>query len=121
MTLKLWTSSQAVSKKNKNWPVLDITARGKSDKTSGLGALFAPDWSYVRAHQTGKITDEQYTHLYHQDMLKSYHANTQAWLEVLNMQELILVCFCRPDKFCHRHLLVQYLIKLGAIYQGELI
>ena len=110
MTLKIWTSTQSASK-GKNWPVLDITARGKSNRTSGLGALFAPDWSYVRACQTGKITDEQYTKKYHQDMLASYHANKAAWLEVLNKAELVLVCFCRPDKFCHRHLLVKYLTK----------
>lgn len=121
MPLKIWTSSQAVVKKHKNWPVLDITARGKSDNTSGIGSIFAPAWSYVRDHQTGKITDAQYTNLYHKDMLASYHANKQAWLEVLNRSEVVLVCFCKSGKFCHRHLLVQYLTKLGADYQGELL
>jgi len=120
MTLKIWTSCQAMSKKHSDWPILDITARGKTDRTSGLGALFAPDWSYVRAHQLGKIDDAQYVEQYHQAMLKSYRANTSAWLEVLNKSELVLVCFCKPGKFCHRHLLVKYLTKLGAEYQGEL-
>jgi hypothetical protein len=32
----------------------------------------------------------------------------------------ILTCYCRPDEFCHRHLLAKYLEACGAVYGGEL-
>ena len=113
--LKIWTA-QMYKAKGKTWPVLDITAKGKDS----LGKYFAPKWNIVIDLKNNKISEEEYTVLYHQQMLNSYENHQYKWKELLNKDEVVLICFCKASDFCHRHLLAQYLVNIGATYMGEL-
>ena len=114
--VKIWTA-QMYKVKGKNYPVLDITIKGKDP----LGKYFAPTWNIVMDIKNGKINEEEYTNLYHQQMMNSHKNNTDKWEEVLNKDEIVLICFCKAYGFCHRYLLTQYLVNLGANYMGELM
>ena len=113
--LKIWTA-QMNKTKGKGYPVLDITIKNK-DK---FGKIFAPTWKMVMDYKKGAITDEEYTSQYHTMMLTSYEIHRDLWEELLNKDEIVLMCFCRAGQFCHRHLLTNYLVTLGAEYMGEL-
>ncbi len=114
--LKIWTA-QMYKTKGKDWPTLDITVKNQDP----FGKAFAPTWSMVMDIKKGIITEEEYTDLYHKRMLHSYDANRTLWEDLLNRDEVVLICFCKAGAFCHRHLLTQYLVKLGATYMGELM
>jgi len=42
-------------------------------------------------------------------MRQSYARHTARWLEVLALDEVTLVCYCRDDEECHRRLLATML------------
>ncbi|MCL6477087.1 MAG: hypothetical protein K6T65_01600 [Peptococcaceae bacterium] len=107
--LKVFTAQYGYRGKDR----LDITVKS-GDKT------FAPTWDIVMAYKAGKITQEEYTAMYYALMRQSYRKNRQRWEEVLSMDRVVLVCFCRAGDFCHRLLLAQVLQKLGAEYCGEI-
>lgn len=88
--------------KDLNIEVIDSTVR------SGIPAL-APSWNMVMQHKSGKLSDEDYTKQYRELMLKSYMTNQTVWNELINKDKIAIACYCNPDKFCHRHLLVKYL------------
>ena len=46
-------------------------------------------------------------------MRRSYAQNTARWLEVLALDEVTLVCYCRDDNECHRRLLAQMLVAVA--------
>lgn len=82
--------------------------------------VFAPTWDMVMGHKNGTLTDEQYTDMYRELMLKSWKKNRWRWAELLQQERVVLVCYCRPGEFCHRVLLAGILEKLGATYCGEI-
>ena len=92
---------------------------------SGIKA-FAPSWEMVLGHKTGKISDEEYTKQYREMMLRSYMINQTIWFNLLQKEKIALACYCSPDKFCHRHLLVKYLEGICGVqkipfrYMGEI-
>ncbi len=92
---------------------LDITVK-LGDKA------FAPTWDMVRAYKSGRITQKEYTEMYYALMRRSYRNNRQRWDEVLAMDKVVLVCFCRAGDFCHRLLLAQIFQKVAAEYCGEI-
>lgn len=109
--VKIYTAQYRYSGPNR----LDITTRSKSF----TGLVFSPRWEMVRDYkQTGN--EEAYKEKYHQLILESYKNNRAAWDEVLNMEEVVLVCFCAPNNFCHRYLVANYLVQLGGEYYGEI-
>jgi uncharacterized protein YeaO (DUF488 family) len=97
---------------------LDITVKS-GDKT------FAPSWNIVMDLKNGNITWEQYKEKYTQMMRKSYKQNTKRWLELINKDELTLICYCTDPNRCHRTLLADMLVKVAkrhgvtATYLGE--
>jgi len=112
MTLRIYTSTYRYKGPNR----LDITVKGQ-DPT---GSVFAPTWTIVRMFKEGKITWEQYKDRYHKLMFKSYGTNRQIWEEVLMRDEIVLVCFCPNYNRCHRVILAEILMSLGAVYKGEI-
>ena len=103
--------------KGKNLPVLDITVKGKDP----LGKYFAPTWDIVMDLKNKIINEEEYTIQYHKQMVNSYKKHKDKWEELLIKDKVVLICFCGVGKFCHRYILAEYLVKLGATYEGELI
>lgn len=91
---------------------LDITVKS-GDRT------FAPTWDMVKYFKAGRLGWEQYKGMYHYRMRASYQKNRARWNEVLAMDEVVLVCYCETDDYCHRRLLKEYLVKCGAEIEKE--
>ncbi len=92
---------------------LDATVKS-GDKT------FAPTWKMVMSHKEGELGPDAYTEQYYEMMLKSYREKRGRWDELLAMNEVILACYCGEGSFCHRYLLKDILVKLGAEYVREI-
>jgi len=96
--------------------ILDITVKNKHP----FGYAFAPTWSMVMDYKKYK-DEESYITLYNAILRLS---NTKSKLEQLSKmcheQDVVLVCFCRAENFCHRFLLAQHLVKNYQVaYVGE--
>ena len=85
-------------------------------------------YTAVLAEKLCASVEAAYARLYRTEMLASYRGGVHAgaWKELLTRENVTLVCFCRrrvpgPGQgwTCHRHLLTGYLVKLGAIDDGE--
>jgi uncharacterized protein YeaO (DUF488 family) len=92
---------------------LDITVKSGDP-------CFAPSWSIVSNIKACNITEEEYTREYYRLMRISYVKNRARWNEALAMPRVTLLCYCRKGVFCHRKLLADILVKLGAEYKGEI-
>ena len=101
------------SKYYTDFTIVDITIK------SGNKA-FAPTWDMVMSHKDEKITDEEYTRLYYEIMRASYSNQYVEWDKLLNLDKVLIVCFCKAGNFCHRKLLAHMLVKCGAEHWGEL-
>ena len=93
---------------------LDITVKSGDQ-------VFAPTWRMVREYKAGKLSEEDYRLEYLKLMRVSFWNNQDRWLEVLQMPEVTLVCYC-PAKngklpFCHRYLLAE-ILEAVAKHQG---
>lgn len=103
-------------------PVLDVTV--KSGDTT-----FAPDWetlmNYKRSPKTA-IDEAEYTERFLQGLRDSFRSNPERWREILSMDSLCILCYCRKGKFCHRLILVDVFEKqckhwnIPFVYKGEL-
>lgn len=92
---------------------LNITVKS-GDKT------FAPEWDMVMGHKRGDLSDEEYTNKYVELMKKSLKENPEKWKNLMNKEKVVLTCYCKEGKFCHRILLAKMLEKSGAKYMGEI-
>lgn len=112
----------------------DITRKGADDHQKKHGAPaegepFAPSWSILTPakalldHVDPHVRDESwklYARAYAAEMKVSHMKHRAAWDALLAREEVTLVCFCDLDKHgCHRTLLAQILVKLGADHLGE--
>jgi len=109
MTLKIETAQYNYDGVDR----LDITVK------TGL-QMFAPTWDMVNKYKSGKISKEDYKKEYLEKMRKSYKTYRAEWDWLLKREHVVLVCFCKPKDFCHRVLLAEILVKLGATYLGEI-
>ncbi len=109
--LKLWTAQYRYPGPHR----LDITVKGNNP----IGRIFAPNWKMVNDWKASG-NEQTYIKAYHELMLTSYYSWNEKWKELLQQKQVVLVCFCKAGTFCHRNLLAQYLVQLGAEYQGEI-
>jgi len=79
-------------------PFLDTTVKS-GDK------VFAPSWQIVMDVKAKIITPDEYTVHYTAMMRESYTHNKERWLEVCNMKQVAIACYCEEGHFCHRHVL----------------
>lgn len=83
--------------------------------------MLAPTWTLLSAYRYFGLSDEDYTKAYNlllEDRLKE---SPEYFNELFNIAVLAVGCYCRPGKFCHRHLLVKFLEKhTEIIYRGEI-
>lgn len=90
--------------------------------------VFAPTWSLVMAHKKGLITDDIYTRRYYELMRYRWQSSKdrKLFMSIIKEPVLTLVCFCKSDKFCHRHLAKDILEKICQAnkidfeYSGEI-
>jgi len=93
---------------------------GKLDISIKSGdKVFAPSWDIVMGVKNGSVSMPQYVDRYHDLMKKSYLSNTSRWMELLQMDVLVLCCYCRAGEFCHRHLLADMIIKTARFFGIE--
>jgi hypothetical protein len=89
--------------------VLDTTVKSGT----GLGKILAPTWHIVMGVKQGHITPEEYTERYLELLRQRFRRNKQEFLEILEYDQVTLLCYCRPGDFCHRHLAVDVLVKIA--------
>lgn len=95
---------------------LDITIKS----SRGLGRTFAPpSWDMVLGVKRGTVSELHYRDWYLNVLRTSYRTQPRAWQQLLALPKVVLLCYCRPGTFCHRHLLADVLGKLGAELHGE--
>lgn len=89
--------------------------------------LFSPIREAVYAYKNGTIDEEEYSKIYRETLINSWQSKRQNWLDFLQSAPLsAMACYCGPDKFCHRHLLIKFLeqlckqLNIPFEYYGEL-
>lgn len=89
--------------------------------------MFAPTWDMVTDYKKGIITEERYTELYYSLMRQRFKENREYFESFIRDKEkVVITCFCDPDGFCHRFILVKILSAIANsigeefVYLGEL-
>jgi uncharacterized protein YeaO (DUF488 family) len=102
---------------------LDITR-----KSAGVdGIAFAPSgrilWPMIALRRSApSMVDSvwpDYVASYTAEMRASYRDRRSEWDALLERDEVTLVCYCQDHTRCHRTVLAEILVKLGATYAGE--
>ena len=95
-------------------PVFDITLKSGDVR-------FAPDAELLSQYKSGKITDQYYTQRYLTLMDQRLKEDPKLLDVITKEPALCLMCYCGPGKFCHRHLLTEWLSRhIKIAYQGEI-
>lgn len=68
----------------------------------------APLWDFLMQHKNKEIDDDGYITEFNKILDK---LNPQeVYDELININpNPVLMCFCKPDKFCHRHIVAKWL------------
>jgi hypothetical protein len=97
---------------------LDTTMKSKDP----LGLVFAPDDPHmVFTLKRGRLSTAAYRTWYLDVLRRSYRSQRAHWEVLLARPLVVLLCYCRPEQFCHRYLLAETLTTLGAAYRGEIL
>ena len=95
-----------------------------------FGAVFAPSRPLLdeanqlkrAAGRSDEALDEVwrwYEPRYRAEMRRSYVDDRPTWETLLTEDEVTLLCYCKRPERCHRLILAEILVKLGATYKGE--
>ena len=96
---------------------LDITV--KSGR--GIGRELAPTWELVRGFKQEKLSWEEYETAYLSMLRKVWVEKRWVFRRLFRMSRVTFVCYCRDDRFCHRRLLREVLVKIGKKYGIEVV
>jgi hypothetical protein len=84
------------------------------DTTAMTGnRVFAPLFENVRAYKAGVLNEAEYTGRYLDKMRRSFAEHRPEWDQFRTKEHVALACYCPRGMFCHRHLLVDCLLKWG--------
>lgn len=119
--MEIYTGQMNIGKRN-NLPVgitiMDITVK------SGIKA-FAPTWDILMEYKESG-DEARYRERFRHHMTESLTLNRPEWIEALKQEKVLLLCYCRAGKFCHRHIIAEYFARvrehLGqeTIIKGEI-
>jgi len=114
MDLYTYQISQWRRFKDRGIVLLDTTVK------SGAYQL-APTWEMVLGIKAGSIDQDTYSQAY-KNIIDYWYYNDPLFFESLITQSPVaLGCYCPPNTFCHRHLLVKHLSTITDVnYLGEL-
>jgi uncharacterized protein YeaO (DUF488 family) len=120
--------------RGENW--LDVSSasnmkrieKGEAGGHRGIGMAFAPSRQlltpFLRRRWLGIELDEcewgRYQQRYIEEMRESYRKQRSACDQVMQMGEVVLLCFCTDAKHCHRRVLAWIFSELGATNRGEI-
>ena len=117
MALCVYTA-QLDNKWRETATALDTTMKSRDP----LGRVFAPDDPrMVFRLKRGQLSPAAYRTWYLTVLRRSYRELRGHWDTVLARPVVVLLCYCRPAQFCHRHVLAETLTTLGAAYRGEIL
>lgn len=71
---------------------------------------FAPSATLLRDYKRGDVTDKEYTIRY---MLEMSRIDIESILKSIKSDNVIFVCYEKPNEFCHRHILRNILKRYG--------
>lgn len=97
----IYTSNYRYSGENR----VDITVKGNVP----IWKPFAPTWGMVIGHKKGMLDDSGYISKYLEILEK---VPIVTWDKLLTMEEIVLVCFCPENSFCHRNILTNHLLNI---------
>lgn len=81
----------------------------------------APTWNLLMAYRNGLIDDEQYTVAYNALLEERYNKEPEYFNALSNKDAVAFGCYCKPGKFCHRHILVKFFEKIAeVVHRGEI-
>ena len=108
----IYTSYYANYKKYSDFYKISIS-RSAPDHSYDLRLLdLAPSSQLLKDYKNGVANEEEYTRRYLsslEDLKKRGYLDR--FVNSLNnhTQDVVLLCYEKPDKFCHRHILADYL------------
>ena len=76
-----------------------------------------PGWDLVKTYKNGKISQDEYEYLYHEEILN--RLDPSKVYEDLG-EDAILLCWEKPGVFCHRRIVAQWLYDNLHIKVSEL-
>lgn len=81
----------------------------------GYAPMFFPSEQLLFDWKIGTITEEEYVKRYHEETLNKI--NVPALLGVLQQyqKDIFFLCYEKPNDFCHRHLVAEWLNNLGIV------
>jgi uncharacterized protein YeaO (DUF488 family) len=83
--------------------------------------MLAPTWELLAAYKYYGLSEAEYTEQYNQLLESRLIEYPEYFKDLFNIEVLAVGCYCIPGKFCHRHLLVKFLIKhTETINRGEI-
>lgn len=110
--------------KAKNVALFDVTVKSGDER-------FAPYADALWAYKRGEVSDEEYTRLYREKMRSLLLSDPRAFEALLEgedgIEEKALACYCRAGKFCHRHILLEFMQEVAEDngiafeYLGEIV
>ena len=74
----------------------------EGEKCSAL----APPVELLKGYKTGKINEEQYKQIYLSDLDRTDIRTVLDY--IAKGRDIVLCCYEKPDAFCHRHVLAEY-------------
>jgi hypothetical protein len=83
--------------------------------------MWAPTWDMVYRVKDYRMSHEDYIREYEKMMELSIHNNADEFNKLMNMEKVILACYCGIREFCHRFIFADVLVDHGANYQGEVV
>ncbi len=84
---------------------VDVTVKS----ARGLARSFTPTWKMVIGYKNGTLTEADYTEQY-MKILDGVSVEAWRWLyaQAAEGGEVVLLCYCRDEWFCHTQLLIDY-------------
>lgn len=70
----------------------------------------APKYFILNDYKKGKINEEEYIRLYYEHVLSKLDAH-KVYDELINLvgsEDIVLLCYEKSDKFCHRHIVAKW-------------
>ena len=81
----------------------------------------APKNSTLLAYRRGEITEQEYIELYYEQVLNKLDPR-EVYNDLIKLcgEDAVLLCWCGDDKFCHRHIVAEWLNKCLGTQINEL-
>ncbi|TFH08233.1 MAG: hypothetical protein E4H14_06820 [Candidatus Thorarchaeota archaeon] len=108
---KLYTSYYARSGNHPD--AIAISAKAPQFYRGKFYSPLAPTWDLLRAYKSGEIDERGYTEWYLRLLIKDRKLTPEKVVDDLK-DGSIMLCYEGPGKFCHRHIVAEWLETAGV-------